>query len=130
MRHRQALGVNHRITKQHDVQVEGTRPPALFFAHATLLQLDALSVVQQRLGVKRRVERDSGIQVVGLVLGAQRRRAVKRGESDNAGLRDVAQRLDGSIDLLQRRSQVAADGDIRQRHAAPSRRGARLRGRR
>jgi hypothetical protein len=50
VRNGQALAVNDRIAKQHDVEVERARPPAFGFAHPTLLQLDALSVIEQRSG--------------------------------------------------------------------------------
>jgi hypothetical protein len=52
VRNGQALAVNDRIAKQHDVEVERARPPAFGFAHPTLLQLDALSVIEQRIGAR------------------------------------------------------------------------------
>ena len=71
MRHGQAFGVNHRITKQHDIQIEGARSPALFFTHAPLLQLNALGVVQQRVGAKGGFQRNGGDTEPGLRVGGQ-----------------------------------------------------------
>jgi hypothetical protein len=43
---------------------------------ATLLQFDALGVIQQRFGAVR-FQRDGGVEIVRLILRPQRRRAVE-----------------------------------------------------
>jgi hypothetical protein len=40
------------MTKQHNVEIERARPPAFGFAYATLLQFDALGIIQQRFGIR------------------------------------------------------------------------------
>jgi hypothetical protein len=47
VRYRQALAVNHRIAKQHDIEIQRAGAPAFGFALTALLQLDALGMIQQ-----------------------------------------------------------------------------------
>ena len=129
MRNGQARAIDDLIAKQHDVEVERARSPAFSFAHPTLLQLDALSVIEQRIGRQGGFQRDGGVEIVRLILRAQRRRAVERRDGDHAAVRNFAQGADSRLHLLQWRSKVAAKSDIDQSHALPWR-GARLRGRR
>ena len=129
VRNGQALAVNDSIAKQHDIEVQRARPPAFGFAHSPLLQFDALSMIEQRLGGQGGFQRNGGVEIVRLILRAQRRRAVERRDGDHAAVRNFAQGADSRLRLLQWRSKVAAKSDIDQSHALPWR-GARLRGRR
>ena len=119
MRNGQARAIDDLIAKQHDVEVERARSPAFSFAHPTLLQLDALSVIEQRIGRQGGFQRDGGVEIVRLILRAQRRRAVERRDVHHAAVRNIAQRADGCLHLLQRRSKVTAKRDIDQSHALP-----------
>jgi hypothetical protein len=69
-------------------------------------------MVKQRVGFKCGFQRDSGIQIVGLILRAKRRRAVERGDSDHAALRDLSKGVQRCLYLFQRRCEITADGDI------------------
>lgn len=119
VRNGQARAIDDLIAKQHDVEVERARSPAFSFAHPTLLQLDALSVIEQRIGRQGGFQRDGGVEIVRLILRAQRRRAVERRDVHHAAVRNIAQRADGCLHLLQRRSKVTAKRDIDQGHALP-----------
>ena len=95
--------MNHLIAKQHDVEIEGARSPAFGFAHAALLELNALGVIQQRFCIKGCFQHHGSVQVIRLILWAERRGTIKRRDGDDPALRNLAQRLYGSVNLLQRR---------------------------
>ncbi len=102
MRNGETFSVNRLVTKQHNVEVERAGAPAFSFAHAALLKLNTLGIVQQRFGIQLSLKNHGGVEVVWLILRPQRRGAIERGDRHDAALRDLTQRLYGSIHLLQR----------------------------
>lgn len=65
----QALGLNDTIAKQHNVEIQRARTPALGFAYAPLLQFNPLGMIEQSLRRKVSVQRDRRVQVIRLILG-------------------------------------------------------------
>ena len=111
VRHLQARQVEQLFAEQQDVQVERARTPAQV-ADAPLFQFDGLQGVEQ---VERRqvgVEGRHAVDEARLVGGAERVADIERRDGDQAGLGKPLEGIEGSLDLLARFGQVAAQRHV------------------
>ncbi len=82
-----------------EVDVERARPPVLV-AHPAVGLLDRLAGVQQVAGRQARAREEHGVEVVGLVGAAHRRRTGQRGDLGDLEAGDPVEVLDGVAERL------------------------------
>ena len=112
VRHPQTRHIDHRIAVQQQVQVQRARAPTLTGdAMAAELGFHRQQQVQQRARCQRRVHERHGVDEVGLVLPAPRRRAVEARHRAQRHTAMHGQRLDGSSQGTDGIAQIGAQAN-------------------
>ena len=115
MRNQESWVLDHLVSIDQKIEIQGPRPPALTETHASLKRLDGLKKIQQWQWLKMRFNGHHRIDIVRLILWPHRPAFVEIGKSDLSDVFMTRKRLSGTPNSIGRRIQIAAKTDDAER---------------